>query len=72
MSRIQATLLQRATTKEHLEVEYGAFCSKGERFALVRRLLLAELLLNMIHPIFLEEKSEHVFFTTRAIESTFQ
>lgn len=62
MSRIQATLLRRATTKEHLEVEYDDFCSKGERYALVRRLLLAELLLKMIHPIFSEEKSEHVFF----------
>lgn len=72
VSRIQATLLRRATTKEHLEVEYDDFCSKGERYALVRRLLLAELLLKMIHPIFSEEKSEHVFFTTRTIESTFQ
>lgn len=58
MSRIQATLLRRATTKEHLEVEYDDFCSKGERYALVRRLLLAELLLKMIHPIFSEEKSD--------------
>ena len=53
-------------------MEYDDFCSKGERYALVRRLLLAELLLKMIHPIFSEEKSEHVFFTTRTIESTFQ
>jgi hypothetical protein len=65
-------LLRRETTKEHLEVEYDDFCSKGERYALMRQLLLAELLLKMIHPIFSEEKSEHVFFTTWTIESTFQ
>jgi hypothetical protein len=43
-------------------VEYDDFCSKGERYALVRRLLLAELLLKMIHPIFSEENSERVLF----------